>query len=1123
MKNPISSRYFVIPAACLALTAAVIGDPPSWWSVGDPPVITGGEENNHGPANIGQAKWMASEALRALDSVAPDIATQIRSDLSGTPAESSNRIIDLGIPDPKPSGWADQQKAPLLIGQLKAISAPFYSRLHAVAPEWLASQRLINQTQDPADPTFIYPWTNQQDDDSNKTMATIGQLKAVFSLRFDSDGDGDGLSDILEAKQGTNPNNADTDGDGLTDQEEMDQGTDPNNSNTDGDMFEGLPLKDGQDAVPTEAEINWKRTPEARYAWIEQLETPTDNFGDPIAPVAVNKNGQILFPRFTAIQSGPGGDIPEHVLWNSAQKDWEPLSPAGSQQVEVELNSVTNQQTLTAQAVFFFDINDDGTIVGVTGHDRHFDAPPGSNSAPDDLMTFGMIWENSGPPANVYAPPRYFFKEETVELGEFPTIGQSVVTVESPLAAIANDGSVNVLFHYAVGAPTLHTDWSIHDSASESKDCAAVKTFPYGYNSNDDQIMAGAILDKNRALFMESSNLGQGAKLCHLWLKEGASQTDLSFMTPQPVDLAEMSYTPLKKLVSDSNNRLLITTGDRVYVERSDGGSGTDRWRNLTDKDSPSAKENCMAEGAIRLNARGEAITRGNPDTELPPKLWRNGKYIDLNDERLTSKPSSVQITDAIDLASNGIILVQATEGEGENAVKKTGLLVPIAVEELSPKLRNEDDQIITGSELPALSPKSTEMVERDPTEGVNLSDASTIRIAWRDMKVKIGEMFIGKKVTWTMTPQFTPSVVTSSGPPEVIAPDPSGPRFRGKWGTAENSVHRHQFSASERYGNMNYESMAQAFESETNSGYTVVAQTTVDGDGYTAIRVNLPPIGFNKARINIEIEGVPDDLDLIDLEVPAVVVIDPGHGGTGRIDRSDGNHATSATGKLEKNMTHSVAKFLRDELRLQSKSQNLRSRIILTRDDDVNMGIGDRAEMSSINGTDDFLSIHFNGDSNLATRGTEVWIYPGSPPPDGFASNEYQAEHTYQQINYEADHRFAARLLNAAVGTIGSPNRGVKEWSLTQVHKDGEPPNTKHASIPAEIYYDQELGNRVIPENLVMNKTISRAALVELEFISNVSADTWFNGSQGAANQQSLAVSMATSILTDIKDSQNP
>ncbi len=59
----------------------------------------------------------------------------------------------------------------------------------------------------------------------------------VYSLadpeKFDTDGDG--LSDYIEAKLGSNINNIDTDGDGLTDYEENKLGTDMNNIDTDGD------------------------------------------------------------------------------------------------------------------------------------------------------------------------------------------------------------------------------------------------------------------------------------------------------------------------------------------------------------------------------------------------------------------------------------------------------------------------------------------------------------------------------------------------------------------------------------------------------------------------------------------------------------------------------------------------------------------------------------------------------------------------------------------------------------------------------------------------------------------------------------------------------------------------
>ncbi len=49
------------------------------------------------------------------------------------------------------------------------------------------------------------------------------------------DSDADGLSDMYEEANGTDPNNKDTDGDGLTDKEEDDYGTDPTKTDSDGD------------------------------------------------------------------------------------------------------------------------------------------------------------------------------------------------------------------------------------------------------------------------------------------------------------------------------------------------------------------------------------------------------------------------------------------------------------------------------------------------------------------------------------------------------------------------------------------------------------------------------------------------------------------------------------------------------------------------------------------------------------------------------------------------------------------------------------------------------------------------------------------------------------------------
>ena len=139
-------RHLTPLLALFVLLLPAAANPPQWWLDGHPPVIdVTAAPNNHGPANLGQAKWMATEALRILDSVSPQLAADIRLDLNGS--NPSNRIVDLTEPDQKTPEWIENQKAPLLLGQLKALARPFYNRLNAASPQWCPAT-IINPLSD---------------------------------------------------------------------------------------------------------------------------------------------------------------------------------------------------------------------------------------------------------------------------------------------------------------------------------------------------------------------------------------------------------------------------------------------------------------------------------------------------------------------------------------------------------------------------------------------------------------------------------------------------------------------------------------------------------------------------------------------------------------------------------------------------------------------------------------------------------------------------------------------------------------------------------------------------------------------------------------------------------------
>ena len=211
MHLPVSLRLCLILGASFSLSSTSSGDPPLWWNdahASDPanpavldvaPVLNANPPNNKGPANIGQAKHLAMSAILALRATGlGQIANDIENDLVG-----ENRPIPSWDAPSNPAE-REKQKAPLLTGQLKAIAHPFYVHLDAASTAWLAGQRAENGTESGG----IFPWTEDPSDDNHHGMANLGQLKAVFSLHFTRDMDGDGLPDLTEYILGTNPSQA---------------------------------------------------------------------------------------------------------------------------------------------------------------------------------------------------------------------------------------------------------------------------------------------------------------------------------------------------------------------------------------------------------------------------------------------------------------------------------------------------------------------------------------------------------------------------------------------------------------------------------------------------------------------------------------------------------------------------------------------------------------------------------------------------------------------------------------------------------------------------------------------------------------------------------------------------
>jgi N-acetylmuramoyl-L-alanine amidase len=158
-----------------------------------------------------------------------------------------------------------------------------------------------------------------------------------------------------------------------------------------------------------------------------------------------------------------------------------------------------------------------------------------------------------------------------------------------------------------------------------------------------------------------------------------------------------------------------------------------------------------------------------------------------------------------------------------------------------------------------------------------------------------------------------------------------------------------------------------------------------------------------------------------------AIIVLDPGHGGTTTVGGSSPNNATGPNGLKEKTATLSVA--LAAERALSSSGAD----VILTRRTDQNLGIVDRASVAKDNRADVFVSIHFNAPGGSApAQGTETWIGTG---------------HTAKSLE------LAKIVQDQVVAATGYRDRGVKVGNVSGVIKPANH-RSKTANCLVEISF---------------------------------------------------------------------
>ncbi len=213
---------------------------------------------------------------------------------------------------------------------------------------------------------------------------------------------------------------------------------------------------------------------------------------------------------------------------------------------------------------------------------------------------------------------------------------------------------------------------------------------------------------------------------------------------------------------------------------------------------------------------------------------------------------------------------------------------------------------------------------------------------------------------------------------------------------------------------------------------------------------------------------------------ISTTVVIDPGHGGNSELNGSSWNNAISFSGVKEKFITLQFGLLIRDAL-VALNSQDLKLKVVMTRDTDVNLGLTERANVAKANKASRFLSIHCNG-FNRQTRGIETLIRGAA---DG-------------NVNISEDRAFATRVQKAVFDTVlkfdpATKDRGVKEQKLG-------------------VLNDAALGNTA-------QNHPCRACLVEIEFIDVEAVDKLLVTNPNAqVVRAAIASAVARAIIDDIK-----
>lgn len=252
-----------------------------------------------------------------------------------------------------------------------------------------------------------------------------------------------------------------------------------------------------------------------------------------------------------------------------------------------------------------------------------------------------------------------------------------------------------------------------------------------------------------------------------------------------------------------------------------------------------------------------------------------------------------------------------------------------------------------------------------------------------------------------------------------------------------------------------------------------------------------------------------------------AIVVLDPGHGGTTDYPDSSSNNATSPSGVREKDLTLDIAKRIRWSLIAgtgKAKADELGKSVtvLMTRETDVNVRGSSRARVARANDAELYLSIHFNG-WDSPKRGTECYIdrtyltgqtYVDSSGKTLTREGPGLPSSGIKNINVDADAKFAAEIAAAAVHALSNFDPDCELRSAKYTAANGGEAYTPPRGVKMRglaTLADASLGTA---------SNACRACLLEVEFITTQVVDDLFNGDTSEEVRNALAAAVAIALV---------